>query len=142
MHKQGKVREEREKKDREERRRGRGGERVGKGFWAIAIAKGGVVSTHLSPTVFEKCKLRRIICRIGKQQRQNITFSNIYPIQTLTLSVPSISPRESVEGYVHRGITCNGCKVGPIRGIRYKCANCVDYDVCEICEVRGGDACL
>ena len=139
MHKQGKVREEREKKDREERRRGRGGERVGKGFWAIAIAKGGVVSTHLSPTVFEKCKLRRIICRIGKQQRQKQQIFK-YNIQNLTLSVPSTSPRESVEGYVHRGITCNGCKVGPIRGIRYKCANCVDYDVCEICEVRGGDA--
>lgn len=77
MHKQGKVREEREKKI-ERRGEGGGGERVGKGFWAIAIAKGGVVSTHLSPTVFEKCKLRRIICRIGKQQRQNIKFSNIY----------------------------------------------------------------
>eukprot|EP00039_Didymoeca_costata_P020446 m.341289 g.341289 ORF g.341289 m.341289 type:complete len:413 (-) comp19984_c0_seq1:38-1276(-) len=38
------------------------------------------------------------------------------------------------EGYVHRGITCNVCKVGPIRGLRYKCANCTDYDVCEACE--------
>jgi len=35
---------------------------------------------------------------------------------------------------VHRGITCNLCKVGPVRGIRYKCANCIDYDVCEACE--------
>ena len=35
---------------------------------------------------------------------------------------------------MHRGITCNLCKVGPVRGIRYKCANCIDYDVCEACE--------
>eukprot|EP01134_Creolimax_fragrantissima_P006104 CFRG6104T1 len=38
------------------------------------------------------------------------------------------------EGYVHRGITCNTCTVSPIRGVRYKCANCVDYDICELCE--------
>eukprot|EP00126_Sphaerothecum_destruens_P002988 Sdes_comp16434_c0_seq1m5774 len=38
------------------------------------------------------------------------------------------------EGFIHRGITCNSCSVNPIRGIRYKCANCVDHDLCESCE--------
>ena len=38
------------------------------------------------------------------------------------------------EGYIHRGITCNGCSAHPIKGIRYRCVNCVDYDLCEICE--------
>ena len=38
------------------------------------------------------------------------------------------------DGYVHRGVTCNSCNALPIRGIRYRCANCVDYDNCEICE--------
>ena len=32
------------------------------------------------------------------------------------------------------GITCNKCGVSPIRGTRYKCANCVDFDLCEMCE--------
>eukprot|EP01135_Chromosphaera_perkinsii_P004656 Nk52_evm5s293 gene=Nk52_evmTU5s293 len=40
------------------------------------------------------------------------------------------------EGYIHRGITCNSCSVSPIRGIRYKCANCVDHDLCESCEAQ------
>eukprot|EP00040_Diaphanoeca_grandis_P031744 m.190498 g.190498 ORF g.190498 m.190498 type:complete len:416 (+) comp32405_c11_seq5:140-1387(+) len=44
------------------------------------------------------------------------------------------SEQAKKEGHVHRGITCNVCKVSPLRGIRYKCLNCVDYDVCEDCE--------
>jgi hypothetical protein len=38
--------------------------------------------------------------------------------------------------YVHRGVTCNGCRVQPIEGIRYSCANCPDYDLCEDCEAN------
>lgn len=38
------------------------------------------------------------------------------------------------DGYVHRGVTCNSCNVMPIRGIRYRCANCIDFDLCEQCE--------
>ena len=38
------------------------------------------------------------------------------------------------EGYVHRGVTCNSCGSMPIRGIRYRCANCSDFDLCENCE--------
>ena len=32
------------------------------------------------------------------------------------------------DGYVHRGITCNHCGMSPLRGIRFKCANCVDVN--------------
>lgn len=38
------------------------------------------------------------------------------------------------EGYVHRGVTCNSCNTNPIKGIRYRCTNCVDFDLCEQCE--------
>ena len=38
------------------------------------------------------------------------------------------------DGYIHRGVTCNSCGVMPIQGIRYRCANCIDYDLCETCE--------
>ena len=35
---------------------------------------------------------------------------------------------------VHNGITCNSCKKCPIVGYRYKCMECDDYNLCQICE--------
>jgi hypothetical protein len=40
-------------------------------------------------------------------------------------------------GIVHRSITCNHCKISPVRGIRYKCCSCVDFDLCANCESLG-----
>ncbi|KAL6073674.1 negative regulation of SNARE complex assembly [Balamuthia mandrillaris] len=34
----------------------------------------------------------------------------------------------------HEGVACDGCGVSPIRGIRYKCVNCVEYNLCSKCE--------
>lgn len=31
-------------------------------------------------------------------------------------------------------MTCDGCGIKPIVGIRYKCAVCEDLDFCEMCE--------
>lgn len=36
-------------------------------------------------------------------------------------------------GNVHVGVSCNGCGKGSIRGIRYWCENCEDYNLCEKC---------
>lgn len=35
---------------------------------------------------------------------------------------------------VHPGTRCSNCLRTPITGIRYKCANCASYDLCEQCE--------
>lgn len=35
---------------------------------------------------------------------------------------------------VHDGVQCDGCKVSPIVGVRYKCAVCKDFDYCAKCE--------
>ena len=36
--------------------------------------------------------------------------------------------------YIHKNYECNICKVSPIKGIRYHCLECLDYDLCEKCE--------
>jgi len=40
----------------------------------------------------------------------------------------------------HDRVTCDGCNVGPITGIRYKCAVCHDFDYCEKCEEQNKEA--
>jgi Ca2+-binding EF-hand superfamily protein len=51
----------------------------------------------------------------------------------LLLSLSDEQSRQ--EGVVHRGITCNQCHAS-IRGVRYKCLNCADLDICESCELE------
>ncbi|KAJ3128330.1 hypothetical protein HK098_004739 [Nowakowskiella sp. JEL0407] len=51
---------------------------------------------------------------------------------TLLYSIAEDQARK--DGFVHRSITCNHCTTSPIRGFRYKCLNCVDFDLCESCE--------
>ena len=38
------------------------------------------------------------------------------------------------DGFIHRGVGCNSCGTTPIRGVRYRCSNCPDFDLCEQCE--------
>jgi len=37
---------------------------------------------------------------------------------------------------VHSNVICDGCNVNPIKGIRYKCSVCKDFDYCGVCEDR------
>ncbi len=39
-------------------------------------------------------------------------------------------------GELHEGVTCDSCE-SDVRGFRYKCAICPDYDLCGDCEARG-----
>ncbi|KAF9698953.1 hypothetical protein EKO04_003199 [Ascochyta lentis] len=55
--------------------------------------------------------------------------------QTLQRTLYHIAEdRARQEGVIHRGITCNACDEKPIRGTRWHCANCVDFDLCSNCE--------
>lgn len=40
--------------------------------------------------------------------------------------------RESIMP-IHSDVNCDGCGQKDMRGIRYKCGHCTDYDLCQIC---------
>ena len=37
---------------------------------------------------------------------------------------------------VHEGVECEGCEMNLIRGLRFKCLECPDFDLCEECYYK------
>lgn len=48
----------------------------------------------------------------------------------------STSSSSNNQGETHWGVTCDGCQ-GIVKGFRYKCFQCPDYDLCGQCESAG-----
>lgn len=36
-------------------------------------------------------------------------------------------------GHIHEGVHCDACGMMPLKGIRFKCGNCIDFDLCQNC---------
>jgi hypothetical protein len=49
-------------------------------------------------------------------------------------SHPLLKLKEAPRRDIHYGVTCDGCGVAPIKGVRFKCLVCPNYDLCGPCE--------
>jgi Ca2+-binding EF-hand superfamily protein len=68
--------------------------------------------------------------------KSKVKFKNPETEVLLNLLWEVSEEQAKTDSYIHRNVTCNNCGIAPIRGIRYKCANCVDYDLCSACEAQ------
>lgn len=56
------------------------------------------------------------------------------------LSEYMMEKEKSQTEVVHHKIVCDTCEASPIKGIRYMCSVCADYDICADCERAGKHA--
>jgi hypothetical protein len=45
--------------------------------------------------------------------------------------------RPSPDQYQWEYVSCDGCSMSPIIGLRYICSTCGNYDLCEECQKKG-----
>ncbi|TCD64312.1 hypothetical protein EIP91_004259 [Steccherinum ochraceum] len=43
------------------------------------------------------------------------------------------SKRFNAPGKIHNGTDCDGCEQSPLRGVRFRCIQCTDFDFCRSC---------
>ena len=87
---------------------------------------------------------RETVNEINNLTKMVITQSNLFieqinnPENKLNISSDDIIlkslPKEiKKRDIIHVGYICDGCRMRPIRGNRYKCKGCKDFDFCESC---------
>ncbi|KAM8714968.1 hypothetical protein ACLKA7_002076 [Drosophila subpalustris] len=52
--------------------------------------------------------------------------------QETTTSAPTVDDPSNF--IIHDGVECDSCGVVPMIGFRYKCVQCANYDLCQVCE--------
>lgn len=69
---------------------------------------------------------------------KNITDGvfRVFIVEKKTPRNDSSLPTDGQRDMLHPGVTCDGCN-GEVRGIRFKCQVCLDYDLCTVCKSAG-----
>eukprot|EP01104_Vermistella_antarctica_P002222 TRINITY_DN123_c0_g1_i12.p1 TRINITY_DN123_c0_g1~~TRINITY_DN123_c0_g1_i12.p1 ORF type:complete len:928 (-),score=283.81 TRINITY_DN123_c0_g1_i12:3250-6033(-) len=97
----------------------------------VETLNGTVVLNVSENDTVEEVKKRAIA---AQQAQKAVLDTNTECAQTLTAQLDEVSEKETKEeeGPAHHAF-CDHCN-GTIRGVRFKCGNCVDYDLCAACE--------
>eukprot|EP00743_Colponemidia_sp_Colp-15_P001546 GILK01001688.1.p1 GENE.GILK01001688.1~~GILK01001688.1.p1 ORF type:complete len:665 (+),score=86.75 GILK01001688.1:126-2120(+) len=89
-----------------------------------------------------KCKKDKFKERIAAQLNSSVEAilpSILAKVESSVMSAVQAASFKSTTSFptsIHNKVTCDGCGMLPIVGIRYKCAVCADYDLCEECEEK------
>ena len=79
--------------------------------------------------------LTKLVIEQSNSLIQRINNPQLYKSQSsddiLLRAAPKVEKKQKPE--IHYNVICDGCKVTPLRGNRYKCKVCKDFDFCENC---------
>ena len=76
------------------------------------------------------------------KQLENIENLRTNSLIITEISNSKINPNSQIINsaiLVHQGIKCERCQQLPIKGHRYKCPKCLNYNLCEECELLNPD---
>lgn len=65
------------------------------------------------------------------EQEIDISASKLFLSHQMNYSIDAAS------NAIHDDIVCDQCGMSPIKGVRYNCSVCHNYDLCELCESKG-----
>ena len=86
--------------------------------------------------------LTKLVIEQSNSLIERINNPQLYKSQSsddiLLRAVPKVEKKEKPE--IHFHVICDGCKVTPLRGNRYKCKQCKDFDFCEDCYQKNKES--
>ena len=86
--------------------------------------------------------LTKLVIEQSNSLIERINNPQLYKSQSsddiLLRAAPKVEKKEKPE--IHYKVICDGCKVTPLRGNRYKCKQCKDFDFCEDCYKKNKES--
>ena len=63
-------------------------------------------------------------------------LARVLTVNTVAGTAGLSGAAQAARADVHPNITCDGCGASPIRGVRFQCSLCPDFDLCGACQAR------
>ncbi|CAF1618569.1 unnamed protein product, partial [Didymodactylos carnosus] len=74
---------------------------------------------------------------LTKNGRRDIERSKLKSIEAWSRGESVKHEPVKPEEYNWGSVTCDGCKMAPLVGLRYYCDTCYNYDLCQSCKDKG-----
>lgn len=96
------------------------------------------IELDIAPIFSQICPqlMQKICAAIPNGQERVWQVDAFNPFEAINTARQDVSKESGKNLTIHKGITCDGCNVCPIIGIRYKSVLRPDFDLCEDCEKK------
>lgn len=86
--------------------------------------------------IFESENAQELMMKaVEKIGEPDITSLGI-PLDALSDTSDTLKATETDSTMIHRNVRCDGCNQSPLRGFRFKCFTCSNYDLCATCYMN------